>query len=52
MDAVSSGDGYDAEPMSMDMVGDIRDCSKSHLIINRRESRYNINNRIKQGQVE
>ena len=36
MDAISSGDESDAEPISTDMLEDIRDGSKSHPRINRR----------------
>ena len=39
MDAMSSSDESDAEPMSTDMLEDIRDVSQSRAIINRRESR-------------
>ena len=41
-DAMSSGDESDAEPMSMDMLEDIRDGIQSHPIVNRREKRYRI----------
>ena len=37
MDAISSGDEYDAEAISMDMLEDICEGIKSHPIINRRE---------------
>ena len=36
MDAMSSGDRYDAGPMSKKMLEDIRDGSQSHPNINRR----------------
>ena len=36
MDAMSSGDEYDAEPMSTDILEDIRDGSQSRPRINRR----------------
>ena len=52
MDVMSSGYEYDAEPMSTDMLEDIRDGSQSHMSINRIEARYNIRDHIKQGQVE
>ena len=48
MDLMSSGDEYDAEPMSMDMLEDIRDRNQSHPRINRREVRYRVRNRVKQ----
>ena len=47
MDAMSSGYESDAEPMSMDMLEDIRDGSQSHPSINRREARNNICDHIK-----
>ena len=52
MDAVSSGDEPDAEPMSTDMLEDIHDSSQSHTSINRRESRYKIRDCIKRSQLE
>ena len=48
MDAMSSGDESDSEPMSTDMLEDICDGSQYHLIINRREMRYRICHLIKQ----
>ena len=42
-----SVDESDAEPMSKEMLEDIRDSSKSHMSINRREARYKIRDRIK-----
>ena len=47
MDAVSSGDESDVEPMSMDILEDICYGNQSHPSINRREERYNIRDRIK-----
>ena len=47
MGVMSSGDKSDAEPMSTDMLEDISVGSKSHLIVNRRETRYKIRDRIK-----
>ena len=38
-DAMDSGDDYDDEPMSMDMLEDICNSSKSHPSVNRREAR-------------
>ena len=52
MDAVDSGDHYDDQPMSAEMLEDIRDGSKSHTSINRRDSGYKIRDRIKQIQTE
>ena len=36
------GDESDDEPRYTEMLEDICDCSQSHLIINRRESRFKI----------
>ena len=47
MDEMSSGDEYDAETMSTDMLEDICDISQSHPSINRREARYKIHDRFK-----
>ena len=52
MDAMLSGDKYNAEPMSTDMLEDIFDYSQSHPSINRRDSCYKIRDHIKQVQVE
>ena len=52
MDAISSGDESDAEPMSMEMLEDICDGIQSHIIINRREACYKICDRIKRWQAE
>ena len=52
MDAMSSGNESDAEPMSKDMLEDIRDGNQFHTIINSREARYKICYRIKRGQSE
>ena len=52
MDVMSSGDEYDNEPMSTDMLEDISDGSQSHLIINSREARYRIRDPVKQRQAE
>ena len=46
-----SGDKSDAEPMSTDMIEDIRDGSQPHPIINRREAGYKICNNFKQRQA-
>ena len=51
MDAISSGDEYDVEPMSTYMLEDIRDGGQSHTIINRIEARYQINDHFKQRQA-
>ena len=52
MDAMSSGNESDDEPMSTDMLEDIRDGNHSHLSINRREAYYKIRDLIKLGQPE
>ena len=39
-DVMDSGDESDDEPMSMEMLEDIRDGIKSHPRLNRREARY------------
>ena len=46
---MSSGNESDAEPMSADMLEDISDGSQSHLIINRREALYRINDHFNKG---
>ena len=48
----SSGDESDAEPMSTEMLENIRDSSKSHLRLNRKEVCYEISDCIKRGQAE
>ena len=52
MDVMSSGDDSDAEPMSKEMLEDIRDSSQSNPSINRREERYKICGCIKPIQAE
>ena len=47
MDAMSSGNESDDEPMYTYMLEEIRDGSQSHTIINRRDARYKICDRIK-----
>ena len=49
---MSSGDEYDAEPMPVDMLEDIRDRSQSHSIINSKDVHYKICYRLKQSQAE
>ena len=51
MDRISSGGEYDAEPMPADMLEQICDGSQSNLIINRRDARYKIRDRVKQRQA-
>ena len=43
-----SGNKSDDEPMSMEILEDIRDGSKYYLSVNRREARYKICDLIKQ----
>ena len=50
--ALDSGYESDDEPMSTEMLEDIRDVSQSHPNVNRRESRYKICDLIKQIQSE
>ena len=52
MDAINSGDESDHDLISTEMLEDIRDGSKTHLNVNRRESHYKICDRIRQGQSE
>ena len=49
--ALDYGDESDDESMSTEMLEDIRDISKSHPNVNRRESCYKISDRIKQRQL-
>ena len=42
IDAMDSCNDYDDEPMSMEMLEDIYDSSKSHPIVNRRKARYKL----------
>ena len=52
IDAMSSGDDSDTEPISTEMLEDIRDSSQSHPVINSRYARCKIHDRIRQGQAE
>ena len=45
-------DEADDEPMSTEMLGDIRDGSQSNPSANRREAHYNIHDHIKRSQSE
>ena len=49
---MSSGDGYDVEPMSTEMLEDMCDGSQSRLRINSIEARYKIRDCIKRVQEE
>ena len=44
---MNSGDDSDDEPMSTEMLEDIRDVHQSHPNVNRREARYKIRDRVK-----
>ena len=46
IDVMSSGNEYDAEPVSTDMIEGIRDGSQSRPSINRIETRYKIRDYI------
>ena len=50
MDVIDSGDEYDGEPTSTDILEDIRDVSKSNTIVNSRDARYKIRDLIKRSQ--
>ena len=52
MDTMSSGNQSDAEPMSMEILKDIRDVSQYHPGRNRRGACYNIRYCLKQGRAE
>ena len=52
MDAMDSVDESNDDPISTEMLEDIRDGSQSHKNVNRREVRYKIGDRIKQRQPE
>ena len=45
-------DESDDDPVSTEMLEDIRDISQFHPNVNRREARYKIRDRIKQIQLE
>ena len=47
---MGSGDESDGDPMSTDMLEDIRDSSQSHPIVNRIETCYKIHNCTKRSQ--
>ena len=51
IDAMDSGDESDDEPMSTEMLEDIRGGSKSNLRINKREARYKICDCVKRRQM-
>ena len=52
MDVMDSGYESDHDPVSTEMLEDIRDGSQSHPNVNSRESSYKIIDRIKQRQSE
>ena len=49
---MDSEDESDDEPMSTEMLEDIRNVIQYHPNVNRREARYKIRYRIKQRQLE
>ena len=49
---MDSGNDLEYEPMSTDMLEDIRDGSQSHPSVNRKEALYKIIYSIKQRQLE
>ena len=51
MGVMDSGDDSDDEPMSTEMLEDIRDSIKSHPSVNRIEARYKMCDIIKQRQT-
>ena len=51
MDAINCGDDSDHDIISTKMLEDIRDGSQTHTNVNRREARYKISDRIRQGQL-
>ena len=51
-DALDSGNESGDDPMSPEMLEDIRDGSQSNTNVNMREARYKIRDRIKQIQSE
>ena len=48
MDAINYGDESDHDLISTEMLEEIRDGSKTHLNVNRREARCKIYDRIRQ----
>ena len=52
MNVMDLGDEYNDEPISTEMLEDIRDGSKSHLRVNRKNARYKICDCIKRSQAE
>ena len=52
MDAILSGDEYDAQPISTYILDNIPDSSQSRQSINRREARYKIRDSFKQRQAD
>ena len=51
MGDMDSGNESEDEPMSVEMLEEIHDGSKSHPSVNRREARYKILDRIRQRQM-
>ena len=51
-DVLDFGDESDHDPISTEMLEDIRDGSQSHPDVNRRDARYKISDLIKQRHLE
>ena len=51
MENINSGDESDHDLISTEMLEDIRDGSQTHPNVNKREARYKIRDRIRQGWV-
>ena len=49
MNAINSGDESDHDLISTEMLEDIRDGRQTHPNVNKREARYKIRDRIRQG---
>ena len=52
MDAMDYGDDSDHDPISMELLEDIRDGSQYYPNVRRREARYKIRGHIKKRQLE
>ena len=52
MEDINSGDESDYDLISTEMLEEIRDRIQTHPNFNRREARYKIRDRIRQGQPE
>ena len=52
MENINSGDDSDHDPLSTEMLEDIRDENQTHLNVNKREARCKICDRIRQSKSE